>query len=162
MRSYHVATAALLTAVLSGPALAQTANDGQTADNPFIAEQQPGQVLGSNLLETVVIDTEGSELGMVEDIIVDQEGRLVAVLVGIGGFLGIGEKVVAIDTAAVRVDTMDDPEVVGEPTGATEPHETPSRAEWVWWSTGDVRRIIVDATREELTDAPAFTSDEAS
>lgn len=162
MRFHQAATAALLTAILSGSALAQTAGDGQAADDIFIAEQQPGQVLGSNLLETVVIDTEGNELGLIEDIVVDQEGRLVAILVGVGGFLGIGEKSVAIDTEAVRVDTTDDPEVVGEPTGATEPHETPSRAEWVWWSAGEVRRIIVDATREELADAPAFGSDDAS
>jgi len=161
MRIHHAATAALLTAVLSGAVITQTAGEGQAADDMFIAEQQPGQVLGSNLLETVVIDTEGNELGLIEDIIVDQEGRLVAILVGVGGFLGVGEKSVAIDTSAVRVDTKDDPEVVDEPTGATEPHETPSRAEWVWWSTGDVRRIIVDATRDELAEAPAYTSEDA-
>jgi sporulation protein YlmC with PRC-barrel domain len=151
MRLHHAALAAGIAALLSGTAAAQT----MTFDD-FIQRQEKGQVLASNLLETVIVDADGQEIGLVEDLLVDSDGQLIGVLVGVGGFLGIDEKLVAIGTEALHVATEADPEVVGEATGATEPHETPARASWVWWDTGRVERIVVEFSRDELEAAPAF------
>ncbi len=35
-------------------------------------------------------------IGKVEDVVIDSDGKVVAVLVGVGGFLGLGETTVAI------------------------------------------------------------------
>ena len=40
---------------------------------------------------------DAEEIGNVTDLIFSEDGRIVAVVIGVGGFLGIGEKSVAVD-----------------------------------------------------------------
>ncbi len=50
------------------------------------------------------------EVGSVEDLILDHDGKLVAVVVSVGGFLGIGDKDVALswDSITVTNDRFED------------------------------------------------------
>jgi hypothetical protein len=41
-------------------------------------------------------------IGKVDDLVIDKDGKIVSVVVGVGGFLGIGSKDVAIDYAQVK------------------------------------------------------------
>ena len=50
----------------------------------------------SNLIGTEVITTGDEEVGAVSDLIIDQDGQVVGIVVGVGGFLGMGAKDVAI------------------------------------------------------------------
>ena len=50
----------------------------------------------SNLMGTDVKTADGEKVGSVDDLIIDQDGQVVAIIVGVGGFLGMGEKDVAI------------------------------------------------------------------
>lgn len=52
---------------------------------------QASNLIGSN------VKTAGDEdIGSVSDLIIDENGQIVAIVVGVGGFLGMGEKDVAI------------------------------------------------------------------
>jgi PRC-barrel domain len=42
-------------------------------------------------------------VGGVNDLLFDKSGKIVAVMVGVGGFLGIGQKNVAMDTSAFQI-----------------------------------------------------------
>lgn len=53
-------------------------------------------VLASDLIDEDVEDSQGREIGEVQDVIVDQTGRQTALIVEVGGFLGMGEKSVSI------------------------------------------------------------------
>ncbi len=77
------------------PAQQQMAAQPEMQDG-FIVRQSFGQVMGDDLMEANVIGAEGESIGNVEDVLIDQDGRIIAVVVGIGGFLGIGERDVAI------------------------------------------------------------------
>ena len=44
----------------------------------------------------------GYKIGGVDDILIDKEGRVTAVIIGVGGFLGMGEKDVAVPFSSVR------------------------------------------------------------
>ena len=46
---------------------------------------------------TTVVDPEGKEVGAVDDLIFDEQKKIVGVVVGVGGFLGIGKKDVGLD-----------------------------------------------------------------
>jgi sporulation protein YlmC with PRC-barrel domain len=73
----------------------RSASPGTTAaDQP--ARQMPGQVLASKLMGASIQGANNEKLGTINDVLIDESGKVVAVIVGVGGFLGIGEKNVAI------------------------------------------------------------------
>jgi len=45
---------------------------------------------------------DGQDIGKVDDLVIDKDGKIVSVVVGVGGFLGIGSKDVAIDYSQVK------------------------------------------------------------
>ena len=47
-------------------------------------------------------DPSDSKIGGVDDILIDKEGRVTAAIIGVGGFLGMGEKDVAVPFSSVR------------------------------------------------------------
>jgi sporulation protein YlmC with PRC-barrel domain len=54
-----------------------------------------------------VYDPSDAKIGEVMDVLVDNEGRVAALIVGAGGFLGMGEKDVAVPFNAVQFKTKD-------------------------------------------------------
>ena len=54
-----------------------------------------------------VYDPADNKIGEIEDVLVDRDGKINAAIVGVGGFLGIGEKHVAVPFNAVQVTTKD-------------------------------------------------------
>jgi hypothetical protein len=55
-----------------------------------------------------VYDPNDNKIGEIEDVLVDREGKATALIVGVGGFLGMGEKDVAVPFKAVRLTTKND------------------------------------------------------
>ena len=53
-------------------------------------------MLASDMMKMNIMGGNNERIGEVDDLLVDQNGKVVAALVGVGGFLGIGEKSVAI------------------------------------------------------------------
>lgn len=57
-------------------------------------------------------DASWKDVGEIDDLVIDSEGRVKAVLVDVGGFLGLGEKTVAVALEQLRVigdrDTSND------------------------------------------------------
>lgn len=68
----------------------------------FMGQQQPNQMLASNLMRQGVLGSNNERIGDISDLLMSQDGQVVAVLVGVGGFLGIGEKNVAIPFDSVQ------------------------------------------------------------
>jgi hypothetical protein len=69
----------------------------------FIASQSADQWVFSKFKGTDVLGPDDAQVGDVIDILFDKQGKILAFIVGVGGFLGIGEKSVAIDMSAFRV-----------------------------------------------------------
>jgi sporulation protein YlmC with PRC-barrel domain len=92
------------TALSSGIALAQT-NPPSSAGAPpamsgpasgqFLTQLQPNMMRGSKLMGVDVYGSDNQKIGDIDEVIVDRDGRIQAVVVGVGGFLGIGTKDVA-------------------------------------------------------------------
>ena len=62
----------------------------------FLSEPPPGGRSASSLVGLDVIGMDHVRIGRTEDVVIDAEGRVRAVVIGVGGFLGIGQKQVAI------------------------------------------------------------------
>jgi sporulation protein YlmC with PRC-barrel domain len=70
--------------------------EASPAGAPFLAKQESSDWLVGNLIGKSVVNADNESIGEVNDLITDQNGKITAVLIGAGGFLGIGEKDVAI------------------------------------------------------------------
>ncbi|MBZ5488120.1 PRC-barrel domain-containing protein [Halomonas aquamarina] len=84
---------------------------------------------GNNVLSTVEDD---ENIGTINDLIIDEDGQIQAVVVGVGGFLGMGEKDVAIEWDSLELTRDDD---------------------------GDDYVIRVNASQEALEEAEEFDRD---
>jgi hypothetical protein len=126
------------TTATTDPAATGTATTDQTAstDTTGQAEQPSGEqalaapsgLLASNIIGTTVYSQDNQSIGDINDIILSQEGQPSQVIVGVGGFLGIGEKDVVLDMNKLQIAATDD---------------------------GNVK-IVAQTSQEELRNMPAF------
>ncbi|QTL03792.1 PRC-barrel domain-containing protein [Aquabacter sp. L1I39] len=117
-------TAPSTTAPATGGSAATMNTGGTTA---FISEQMQEQWLASNLIGTKVRGTGDESVGEVNDVLLDRNGNVVGAVIGVGGFLGMGEKDVAVPFTALQM---------------------------VRNSDGD--RLILNKSKDELKNAPTF------
>src|SRR5262245_1915491 len=84
----------------------------------------------SNVYDQDVYDDQNNKIGDVKDILLDKDGRVSAVIVGVGGLLGVGEKDVAVPFNALKFAEKD----------------------------GD-RYLVMKTTKEALEKAPGYNYD---
>jgi sporulation protein YlmC with PRC-barrel domain len=77
-----------------------------------------------------VYDPNENKIGDIKDVLVDKSGKVVALIVGVGGFLGAGEKDVAVPFEAVH----------------------PTMKDKKWW-------LVMNTTKDSLKSAPGFKYD---
>ena len=129
-----LATSALAVLLATG-ASAQTAapmTAPAPATRPAMTGAMTGQpvtkaMLGTQVWKQAVYDNTGARIGEIDDMVVSNTGQINEALIGVGGFLGMGEKTVAIPYASLT------------------PMADGSR---VWY--------VLNQTKEQLTAAPAF------
>ena len=101
MRKFLTSTALVL--ITSGPLLAES----HTGGTMFVDHNAQGDIYGSNLIgmRLYVSETEIDEsidVGEIKDLLISGEGDVKAVLLDIGGFIGLGEKTIAVDMESLR------------------------------------------------------------
>lgn len=79
-----------------------------TENSPFLVKQGSSDMLIANLIGETVVNENNQSIGEVTDLITDKDGKIVALLIGAGGFLGIGEKDVAIRFEDVKISRDED------------------------------------------------------
>ena len=117
MKTTLAAVAALMIAV--SPAVAQTPT--------FMDTQNNTEVLGTDFIGTPVNSKDGQLLGKIDNLVFDQNGRIEFAVIGVGGYLGIGEKLVAVPFEAVKSDVA-----------------------------GGKHVFVIDATKDQLKAAPTY------
>lgn len=92
--------------------------------------QSENTILSNDFVGASVYSPNDEAVGDINDMIINLHGTVEGVVVGVGGFLGIGEKDVAVKMSAISVTLLKD---------------------------GNVR-LVLNSTKEELEAAPAFKS----
>jgi opacity protein-like surface antigen len=138
-------TAAALAVVLAAPAFAQTASppaasppaasqsstpSASTSGGSFVASQQTTDWRGTKLIGATVYGSDNASIGEVNDVLIGNDGKINAVVIGVGGFLGVGEKNVAIAFDKLNVSRKPD--------------------------TAAIEKITVSFSKDELKSAPTF------
>jgi hypothetical protein len=96
----------------------------------FLTEQAPDDHLASALIGASVRNGADEDLGAINDLVLSDAGEVDAIVIGVGGFLGIGEKNVAVSFDAIDKSTDADGNVV----------------------------LKLETTKEQLEAAPAFVT----
>lgn len=153
----QVFAATALAAFVASPALAQSTASPQSSSTPpasatpapgsnagnvsmnrdaFLQDQSSSDWRASKLLGTNVYGPDNAKIGDVSEVLLDNSGSAHAVVIGVGGFLGVGQKDVAVPFSALTV--------------------TPT-------SAGDkIEKITVKYTKADLEKAPSFKYKQAS
>lgn len=74
-----------------------------SAGQKFVNTQTSDQWLASDLMGLKVMGNGDENIGSISDLLVDKDGNIVAAVIGVGGFLGIGQKDVAISFDTIKV-----------------------------------------------------------
>jgi sporulation protein YlmC with PRC-barrel domain len=108
------------------PVVTTTPTDTASGER-FLQAQDQSHYLATRLTGRDVHNAAGQSIGNLNDLLIDKEGNIVAVIVGVGGFLGLGQKDVAVNWEFVQA------------SGGL---------------SGD--RLVMGMTEDELRAAPAF------
>lgn len=73
----------------------------------FVTLPETGAWRVSDLQGKTVYASDGANIGEINDVLVSQDGSINAVIIGVGGFLGIGEKDVAVNMSALQLGPGD-------------------------------------------------------
>jgi hypothetical protein len=138
-------SAVTFAAMLAAPAFAQTPapeakpNDRsmpalstpqpQPRDN-FVQSEHATDWRGSKLIGAIVYGSDNASIGSVSDVLISNDAKIRAVVIGVGGFLGVGEKNVAVPLDALRITRKPD--------------------------SNSIDKISVSLSKEELKNAPTF------
>jgi hypothetical protein len=98
-----LAYTAILLAIATTTASAQTSTPRQGA---HILSAIPGDsVTVTHWYKQNVYDPSDNKIGEIMDVLIERGGKATALIIGVGGFLGAGEKDVAVPFDAVQVTT---------------------------------------------------------
>src|SRR5215467_2948724 len=93
----------------------------------YLTHTPSGGVMVSTYIDRGMHNRAGEKIGSISDLIVAPDGTIAAALVGVGGFLGIGEKELAVPFSSIEIVR-----------------------------NGNDLRFVIDATKEGLKAAPSY------
>jgi hypothetical protein len=151
-RTQRTLTAIAFATVLAAPAFAQPATSGTatkpdttvqssmpatgTADTNFLTTQNATDWRGSKLIGASVYGPDNASIGEIDDVLVTNDGNIGAIVIGVGGFLGVGEKSVAIPFNAITITRK--------------------------LNSDSIDKVSVSYTKDQLKNAPKFAYLDAS
>jgi sporulation protein YlmC with PRC-barrel domain len=103
---------------------------GVGSDTKIMADVPPNSMPITSLYKQNVYDPGNNKIGEVDDVLLGSDGKVNALVIGVGGFLGIGEKHVIVPFSAVKADRKDN--------------------KW---------QLTMNSTKDELKAAPGFKYD---
>jgi len=162
--------AAAAAADTAAPAAAPSAtSDATTPSEVFIDKQDMGLVRAPKLVGVAVYDSNNKNVGKIDDILLDHSGQVKAVVIGVGGFLGIGKKDVAVPYGSIHWQTEQRSVATSEPPAAnpagnsgamTGSAEKPVAKRIDPAATeayqGYPDRAVIDVSQAQLKSAPEF------
>lgn len=108
---------------------ANTDTTGMSGGTDMFANVPSGAKLGSKVIGVTVRNDQNKDIGAIKDIALGQDGKVRAYIVGVGGFLGVGDRYVAV---------------------------RPSAIDFTYDSTNKTWHAQLDATAAQLKSAPEF------
>ena len=97
----------------------------------FVQQQESNEWRSSKLVGASVYGPDNKSIGSIDDLILDQKGGIKAAVIGVGGFLGVGQKDVAVPFDTLQIQRKA--------------------------NSSSIDKITVSYTKDQLTNAPKFS-----
>jgi sporulation protein YlmC with PRC-barrel domain len=156
MKSKYLAAALLGTTLLTGAAFAETATTDRSNINTAVHKE--GQWRSSKLIGVNVYNDNNDKIGDIQELIVDKSGKVENVVLGVGGFLGMGEHYVAVPMEKLK--WVNDPVRTSSTTAPADKDKStvgannrPARAADEKWYPD---HAVFNATKDQLKAMPQF------
>jgi hypothetical protein len=91
----------------TGTATEETAQ-APAAGGDYLTAQSPEQISANTYIGQAVYNSADESIGKISDLIIKKDGGVAAAVVGVGGFLGIGEKWVAVPFETISITQVPD------------------------------------------------------
>jgi sporulation protein YlmC with PRC-barrel domain len=169
-----LAAALLGTTLLASAAVAQPSTITPNSDASAASNSQ-GQWRSSKLIGVDIYNQANEKLGSIEDLIINTNGNIGSVVVGVGGFLGIGEHNVSVSfdkltwvNEAVRTTTSSNTSSATAPTATADGASKTTTGMSTTTTTTTARTVraadekwypdhaVFEATKDELKAMPEF------
>jgi sporulation protein YlmC with PRC-barrel domain len=179
-----VAAALLSAAFINGPAYAQTAQPADRSTTTVTTSPTAGSnskmMLKGNwratkLIRLGVYNEANERLGDINEVLLDKDGKVTAVVIGVGGFLGMGEHDIAVSMDKLKFveepvrtsATTTTPATTTRDSTATAPATTTTGAAPATTTTTTTARVaatndwapdhaVMSGTKEQLKAMPQF------
>ena len=155
-----VTIALLSTAIAGGAAYAQTTQPADRAApaataSPASSDKMmlKGKWRASKLMGLDVYNEANEKLGDVNELILDKDGKVSAVVIGVGGFLGMGEHDIAV--------TMDKLKFIEEPVRTSTAPATTTRETTTGTATAPANTTTTTTTTARTANVNDWTPDHA-
>ena len=143
----------LLASVMIVPALAQS-NPPASANPPAATATAPASASvaqsaawrSSKLIGLNVYNDQNEKLGDISEILFDKSGKVEGIVIGVGGFLGMGQHDIKVDMAKLKF--------VDEPVRTSATTTTTTRSKWY-----PDHAILSGVTKDQLKSMPQFKFD---
>ncbi len=119
--------------IISGLTMSPVALTSSAYALSFVATQAAGEQSTSSIIGLRVENSAGDKLGDINYLVLDNSGKVSTVVVGVGGFLGVGEKNIGVPYGELKFNDKDGHHVA-----------------------------IIDATKDSLSSAPNYVWTEKS
>jgi len=160
-----LAASALLATVAFAQTPTTTADRATTASTALTVSSLQGTWRASKMIGLSVYNDNNESVGSINDILTDKNGSIKAVVIGVGGFLGVGEHLVAIPFEKIKFAnepvaytgasnaTGNRPASSTTTGSASTSTATASSSKYnVWYPD----HAVLSATRDELKAMPEF------
>ena len=176
-RTYAAATL-LSAALLTGSALAQTppapktdTPAASTSSTPSSTQSHQGMWRASKLVGVNVYNDKNESLGSINDLVMDNSGSIKNVIIGVGGFLGVGERYISVSFDKLKWSNEPVKTAAAPPAGGMDSQRTgtvgststtppsPTASSTTAKSSADAwypDHAILNATKDEVKSMPEF------
>ena len=132
-------------AATTAPSDSTKSSSATMGDAKFISSQTADQWLSSSFIGMDVVGADDAKIGDVSDVLFTKDGQIIGYIVGVGGFLGIGAKNVALAPSSFTV--------VPASSGSAATTGTATSA-----TRSDDIKLKLSMTKDQLQQAAAFES----
>lgn len=137
-------TLVVAAALLATPAFAQTTNapapNAPAATDQTMTKPATGQWRASKLIGVDVYNQQNKKLGEINELIMTSNGQIAGAVIGVGGFLGMGERDVIVPLNQLRFSN----------DGATTGSANDGDRKWY------PERAVLNASNDQLKQMPEF------
>ena len=158
------------TMLLAAPVAAQSVQNNANTTNPNMqtsgvstaSMHKQGEWRASKLVGVAVYNNGNEKVGDINDVILDSGGRVANVVIGVGGFLGMGERNVAVGFDQLKFVTEPMKTASNDPAGkasSTNPQNTTTGSASKSSTRSDVwypDHVVLNTNKDQLRNMPEF------